>query len=66
VESVALVGSDDDIHCLCNVGFLAGLSEKVDIRGHAVQEAVGLNCVPARKCETERSGCIQRDAASRS
>jgi hypothetical protein len=61
-ESFTQVCRDDDVHCLREVEIGTGLSEKVDIGGQAVQEAVGLNCVPARQREGERSGRIQRGA----
>jgi hypothetical protein len=61
LESFTLICRDDDVHCLREVEIGAGFSEKVDIGGLAVQEAVGLNCVPTRQCEAERSGHIQRD-----
>jgi hypothetical protein len=62
LESFTQVCRDNDVHCLREVEIGAGFSEKADIGGPAVQEAVGLNRVPARQREAERPGGIQRDA----
>ncbi|MGH3187766.1 MAG: hypothetical protein ACRDPY_37215 [Streptosporangiaceae bacterium] len=62
MEPLVEVSRDNHVHCLREVEFCARLSEKVDVRGHAVQETVGLDGVSAREREAERPGGIQRDA----
>jgi hypothetical protein len=52
-EAIALIGSDDDVYSRGNVGCCAGLREKVDIRGHAVEKPVSLNCIPTGQGEAE-------------
>lgn len=66
VESFAPVSGDDDVDGLREVQPGPGLSEKIHVGRPAVQEAVSLDCIPARQSEAEGPGASSATRASRS